>query len=79
MKSNSDTQVPILFLTVQQIQALLMRTSRLPDDCEVALGFMVGDSGVGLYAWPVRHGSVWAEPLFSKEPANGPEAPGQEC
>lgn len=74
MKNNSDTQVPILVLTVQQIRTLLVRTSRLPEDCEVALGFMVGDSGVGLYAWPVRHGSAWAEPLFSTAPANAQEA-----
>ncbi len=70
MKNISDTQLPILVLTVEQIQTLLLRTWSLPDDYEIALGFMVGDCGVGLYAWPIRHGSGTAEPIFSAKAAN---------
>lgn len=70
MKNTSDTQVPILVLTVEQIQTLVLRTWNLPDHYEIALGFMVGDSGVGLYAWPIRHGSGMAEPLFTGRAAN---------
>lgn len=75
MKHTTDTPVPILVLTVEQIQTLLLRTWSLPDDCEIALGFMVGDAGVGLYTWPVRLGSSGAEPLFSDKAADaaGPE------
>ena len=65
---NQNAIDPIVVLTVEQLRTMLTRSALLGEQAEIAIGFMRGEAGLGLYAWPVLEENAGGRVPFVLKP-----------